>query len=294
MRVFLTGASGFIGSKIMKELLAAGHSVLGLARSEESAAAIKSNGGEVHRGSVDDTESLRKGATAADAVIHTAFIHDFTDFKVSCEIDRTAIQAMGEALAGTKKPFIITSGLALLAGVQNATEESDPPADSPIPRIATEQAAKAVAAMGVSVSVVRLPPSVHDKGDAGFIASIIKIAKEKGKAAYAGTGDNRWPAVHRLDAAKLYVLALEKNAANATYHAVGDAGIPMKEIAAVIGKNLRLPVADIKDEEAAAHFGWMAHFVTLDLAASAAKTKEQLGWQPIHKGLLEDMAEHYF
>ncbi|MCD8739253.1 SDR family oxidoreductase [Mucilaginibacter roseus] len=290
MRVFVTGATGFVGSTVVNQLLSAGHKVLGLARSEASAQKLIEAGAEVHLGSLTDIESLKSGALQTDGIIHTGFIHDFSRFAESCEIDRNAILTMGEAIAGTGKPFIITSGLALLSTGRLLTEQDEvTPENSKSPRKASEEAAKSVAQMGVNVSVMRLPPSVHDAGDHGFVPILINLAREKGEAAYLGDGQNKWPAVHRLDAAVLYQLALEKNAPWAVYHAVGEQGIPFADIASTIGENLNLPIVSKTTEEAAEYFGWFNYFGTINTPASGEQTKQILGWQPTHIGLIEDM-----
>ncbi|WP_375436085.1 SDR family oxidoreductase [uncultured Hymenobacter sp.] len=291
MRVFITGATGFIGSAIVQELLGAGHQVLGLARSEAAAQALTAAGAEVHRGTLDDLDSLRRGAMASDGVIHTAFVHDFSAYVAAGQTDQLAIEALGSALAGSDRPFLVTAGLAGFTLGRPATEEDNPAAS---PRL-SENAALALVAQGVRASVIRLAPSVHDRGDHGFVPALIDIARQTGVAAYVGEGLNRWPAVHRLDAAHLYRLALEHGTTGARYHGAADEGIPMRDIAAVIGRHLNLPIVSKSPEEAADHFGWMARFVGMDAPASSALTQQQLGWHPSQPALLPDLEQgHYF
>jgi len=282
MRVFVTGATGFVGSAVVDDLIKAGHSVLGLTRSDAGAAALEAKGVDAHRGSLEDLDSLKRGASAADAVIHTAFNHDFTRFVQSCEDDRRIIEAMGEALVGTDKTLIVTSGTGVVHGF--ATEDSEP---GQHPRGASEDAAAAVASRGVRTMIVRLP-QVHGDGDHAFVPLTINLAREKGEAVYIDDGANRWSAVHRFDAAKLYRLVLENGTAP-RYHAVAEEGIAFRDIAEVIGRRLGVPVVCKSREEAAAHFGWFLHFAAADMAASSVKTRAELGWQPTGPKLIPDI-----
>ena len=290
MRIFLTGATGFLGSAIVPELINAGHEVIGLARSDASAAALMTAGATVHRGDVQDLESLRRGAAMSDGVIHTAFIHDFSKYEENCEIDRRAIQALGSALEGSGRPLIVTSGTGMVAAPGRVGTEDDEPVPSSIgvPRSASEEAAASVAAHGVRSIVVRLP-QVHDRVKHGLVSYLIAVAREKRVSAYVGDGQNRWPAVHRLDAARLYKLALEKGSASARYHAVAEEGVPARAIAEAIGRGVNVPVVSISAEQASAHFGWLGVFVGRDMPASSGLTRQRLGWQPTHTGIVDDL-----
>ena len=289
MRVFVTGATGFIGSALIPELIGAGHHVIGLARSDEGAKALADAGAQPHRGSLEDLESLRSGATLSDGVIHAAFNHDFSKFAANCEMDRCAIQALGSVLAGSDRLLIVTSGTGLVAPGRVATED-DLPLSGPdsFPRV-SEQTADSLAELGVRASVVRLP-QVHDRVKHGLVSYAIAVAREKGVSAYIDDGLNRWPAVHVLDAVRVYRLALETGVPGARYHAVAEEGVPLREIAEAIGRGLKVPVVSKSREEAADHFGFLGMFASLDCPAASALTQERLGWQPTAlPGMIADL-----
>jgi len=293
MRVFVTGATGFIGTAVVRELIDAGHQVLGLARSDAGTKSLVAAGADVHWGSLEDLQSLRSGAAAADGVIHTAFIHDFSNYGPAADADRLAIETLGDAVAGSDRPLIVTSGTLLAQRQGSFATEEDAPNPS-FPR-KSEEAALALAARGVRACVLRLPPSVHGNGDHGFVPRLISVACEKGVSAFIGDGLNRWPAVHRLDAVHLYRLVLEKGSAGATYHGVADEGVPTREIAEAIGRGLNVPVVSKSHEAAADHFGWIARFFGIDGPASSALTQERLRWRPVQPGIIADLnAKHYF
>jgi nucleoside-diphosphate-sugar epimerase len=288
MRVFVTGSTGFIGTVLVRELLDAGHQVLGLTRSDAGAQSLTKAGAQVHRGDLEDLESLRAGTAAADAVVHLAFIHDFTKFRENCEIDGRAIETLGSTLEGSDRPLIVTSGLALVAHGRPATE-SDPPAphSDHLPRV-SEHTAADLEKRGVQAMVVRLP-QVHDTRKQGLVSYSIQIAREKHASAYIGAGANRWAAVHIKDAALLYRLALEKGRAGSRYHAVAEEGVPARDIADAIGRGLKVPVVSLSSEQAPAHFGWLAAFAGLDLQGSSIETRQELGWNPTGPTLLTDL-----
>ena len=296
MRIFVTGATGFIGSATVRELIDAGHQVVGLARSDEAAAALTEAGAGVHRGSLEDLDSLRSGAAAADGVIHTAYIHDFSQMEHAAQTDLRAVETMGAALEGTGRPLVVTSGTALVGPGTVVTEDDWPdPSAAVHPRSATAVLARDLAGRGVRSSIVRPGPSVHGEGDHGFVPFVIGVAREKGVSAYIGDGSNRWPAVHRLDTGHLYRLALENAAAGSVLHAIADEGVPTREIAETIGRHLGVPAISISPEDAQEHFGWMAMFWSLDIPASSALTQARMGWTPAQLGLIADLElGHYF
>lgn len=287
MKIFVTGATGFIGSAVVKELINSGHQVLGMARSDAGAKSLLAAGAKVHRGDLNDLESLRSGAAASDAVIHTAFVHDYSKFAESCAIDKRAIETVGDVLAGSERPLIVTSGMATVAEGRPSTEEDAP---SPAFPRTSETTAEKLLDRGVRASVIRLP-QVHDTVKQGLVTYLIALDRQKGVSAYVGDGANRWAAVHLLDAARVYRLALEKQEAGARYHAVAEEGIPVRDIARAIGRGLNVPVVSKSPEDAAAHFGWLAMFAGRDLTGSSALTQQRLGWRPTGPGLIADL-EH--
>jgi nucleoside-diphosphate-sugar epimerase len=292
MKVFVTGATGFVGSAVVPELLSAGYSVLALARNDKAAASLTALGAEPHRGDLEDLDSLRAGAAAADAVIHTAFIHDWSRFKEVCEIEARAIEALGSTMIGTDHPLIITSGTALVSPGRLAIEDATTVFTvDDFPRVRTEEVANSLIARGINLMQVRLSPSVHGDGDHGFVPNLINLARTKGRSAYVGDGTNRWTAVHRLDAGSLYRLVLERGSAGARYHGADEEDIPFRDIAEVIGKRLNVPVVALSPQEAPEHFGWFAHFAQIDCPASSKQTREKLGWQPTHMRLLPDLEQ---
>ncbi len=290
MRVFVTGAAGFIGAATTKELIANGHEVLGLARSDANAEALERMGAKVRRGSLEDLDSLRQGAKDTDGTIHLAFVHDFAKFAENGQIDKRAIEAMGDVLVGTNKPFIVTSGTGLVAPSVTVTEDMRRDASERVPRV-SEQAGLAYASRGVRAMAIRLPQVHGGDGKAGLITYLFEGARQKGSAAYVGDGGNRWAAGHRSDVVRLYRLALEKGAANAIYHAVGEEGVPMRPIVEVIGRALNVPVVSIKQEDAGGYYGPLAMFAGLDMPASSVWTQQQLGWKPTQIGLIADIGQ---
>jgi nucleoside-diphosphate-sugar epimerase len=307
MRVFVTGASGWIGSAVVPELIGAGHQVVGLARSDESAAALAAAGAEVHRGTLDDLDGLGAAAAASDGVIHLAFKHDlaFTgDFQGAAQTDRRAIETFGEALAGSDRPFLIASGTLGLAPGRVASERDGRPGQATPPpisgggaedRLANAHLTLSLASRGVRSSVVRLPPTCHGEGDNGFMSFVVGIARKEGVSGYIGDGRNRWPAVHRLDAARVFRLGLETAPSGSVLHAIAEEGIPIRDIAEVIGAHLDVPLVSVSPEDAGRHFGFLGDFLAADSPASSALTHELLGWEPTQLGLIEDLGQgHYF
>ncbi len=306
MRIFVTGASGWIGSAVVPQLIGTGHQVIGLARSDASASALAAAGADVHRGTLDDLDGLRDAAAASDGVIHLAFKHDVAfsgGFQAAADADRRAVETIGEALTGSDRPFLIASGTLGLGAGRITTEQDghgpDTPAaawgEGPRTRWATAEYVLSLASRGVRSSIVRLPPTNHGDGDHGFIATLVGIARDKGVSGYIGDGTNRWPAVHRLDSASLFRLALDRAPAGSTLHAVADEGVPIRDIAEVIGRHLELPVVSIAPEDAGEHFAWLGGLLAADSPASGAVTRELVGWQPTQPGLIADLDQgHYF
>lgn len=288
MRIFVTGATGFIGSVLVPNLIEAGHRVVGLTRSGAGAEALQKAGAEVHYGNIEDLDSLREGAASADSVIHLAFNHDFSQFQKNCENDCKAIEAMGQVLLGSSRPFIITSGTAMAANADGMPSTEESPAASWNPRAASEATARELAARGANISVVRLP-QVHDTCRQGLLPYLLAVAREKGVAACIGDGSNRWPAAHVSDVARLYCLALERAERGAIYHAVDEEGVSMKAIVEAHARGLNVPVISIRPEEAEAHFGWLGRFAAIDMPSSGALTQQKLNWKPAGPGLIADL-----
>jgi nucleoside-diphosphate-sugar epimerase len=289
MRVFVTGATGWVGSAVVKDLVAAGHQVLGLCRSEAKAGALAAAGAEVHQGSLQDLDSLKSGAEASDGVIHLAFNHDFSKFAENGADERRAIEAIGDALEGSDRPMIVTNGMAALSPGQVAAEQTSPPPDSSTFPRNPEAAVATLAKRGVRATTVRLPVSVHGHGEHGFVSRVIALAREKGVSPYIGDGLNRWPAAHRTDAARVYRLAIERGAEGGPFHAAAEDGVPFKDIAEVVGRRLNVPVVSQSPEEAAKHFGWFARFAAADCPARSDWTRSLLGWKPVGPGLIADI-----
>ena len=295
MRVFVTGASGWIGSAVVSELITAGHEVAGLARSDASAAAVQDAGAEVVRGSLDDLDTLSHAAAAADGVIHTAYVHDFSQMEAAAATDRRVIETLGRALESTGKPLVVTTGTGVLQPGRPVTEDDRHDPSTPgHPRRENETVALELADRGVRTSIIRPAPSVHGDGDHGFVARLVEIARDRGASGYVGDGANRWAAVHRLDAAHLYRLALEHAPAASVFHAVGEAGVPTRDIAEVISRHLSLPLVSVDPDRAADHFGWLGAFFSWDAPASNALTRERLGWEPNHHGLIADLEAGFY
>lgn len=295
MRIFVTGAAGFIGSEIVRQLLEAGHEVVGLVRSEENAAKLRAAGGTPYIGTLEDLDTLKRGVAQCDGVIHTAFVHDFSIYQEACKLDARVIEAIGEVLRGTERPLITTSVTAVLSSDGKLGTETSEVPQPPIPRQLGEVTTLKFASQGVRASILRLPPTVHGAGDHAFVPMLINVAKNKGVSAYIGNGMNCWPAVHRNDAANLFVLALEKGTAGSIYHAVAEEGIPIKEIAGMIGKRLDIPVISVSSEEATEHFGFLSSFLSVDNPTSSILTQQRLGWKPTHSTLMTDLAsDAYF